>query len=87
VNRRALVIRQATCDVKHPKNQTVSFSFGTTGLTLVTDNCESLVEVMILITGNDLKQLLSEQSNLYHCQKFTKMESLAENTDVVQYHT
>ena len=87
MNRRALVIRQVTCDVKHIKNQAVSFSCGTTGLTLIIDNCESVVEVMISVTGNDLKQLLTEQSNLYRCQKCTKMENLAENTYVVQYHT
>ena len=87
MNRRALVIRQVKCDVKQIKNQAVSFSFGTMGLTLVIDNCESVVEVMISVTGNNLIQLLTEQSNLYHCQKCTKMESLAENTDVVQYHT
>jgi len=62
VNWGALVIRQVTCDVKHIKNQAVSFFFGTTGLTLVINNCES--QVMISVTGNDLKELLTEQSNL-----------------------
>jgi hypothetical protein len=64
VNWGALVIRQVTCDVKHIKNQAVSFFFGTTGLTLVINNCESVVQVMISVTGNDLKELLTEQSNL-----------------------
>jgi len=65
----------------------VSFSFGTTSSNIVIDNCESVLDVMISIIGDDLIQLLTEQSNLYHCQKCTKMECLAENTDVVQYHT
>jgi len=81
------MIRQVTCGVKLIKNQAVSFSFGTTGSNIVIDNCESVVEVMISVIGDDLIQLLTEQSNLYHCQKCTKMESLAKNTDVVQYHS
>jgi hypothetical protein len=37
----------------------------TTGLNIVTDNPESVVEVMSSIIGVDLTQL-PEQSNLYH---------------------
>jgi len=87
VNQRALMIRQVTCGVKLIKNKAVSFSFGTTGFNIVICNCESVVEVMISVICDDLIQLLTEQFNLYHCQKCTKMESLSENTDVVKYHT
>jgi len=65
----------------------MSFSFGTTSSNIVIDNCESVVEVIISIIGDNLIQLLTQQSNLYHCQKCTKMERLTKNSDVVQYHT
>ena len=48
---------------------------GSTGLDIMTDNTESVVEVMSSITEDNLIQLLIEQSNLYTI-KCTKMESL-----------
>jgi len=39
---------------------------GTTGLNIVIDNPESVAEVMNSVIGDDLIQLLTEQSNLYH---------------------
>jgi hypothetical protein len=35
---------------------------------MVIDNPEFVVEVMSSMTGDDLIQLLTEQSNLYHSQ-------------------
>jgi len=45
---------------------------GSTGLEIVTDNTESVVEVMSSIIRDDLLQLLTEQSNLYHIQNALK---------------
>jgi hypothetical protein len=42
--------------------------FGTTGLNIVIDNPESVVEVVSSVIGDDLVLLLTEQSNLYYSQ-------------------
>jgi len=68
---------------KKPSNEPF---LGTTGLNIIIDNPESVAEVMSSIIGEDLIQLLTEQSNLYHIQN-SEMESLAKNTEVVKYHT
>jgi hypothetical protein len=54
VNRRALMIGQVTYGIRLIKNEAVSFSFGTSGSNIVIDNCESVVEVMISVIGDDL---------------------------------
>jgi len=54
---------------KNPSNEPV---LGTTGLNIVIDNPESVVEVVSLIIGDDLILLLTEQSNLYHSQNAAK---------------
>jgi len=54
---------------KQPSNEPF---FGTTGLNIVIDNPESIVEVVSSIIGDDLVQLLTEQSNLYHSQNAEK---------------
>jgi hypothetical protein len=56
-------------DKKKPSNGPF---LGTTGPNIVIDNPESDVEVVSLIIGNDLIQLLSEQSNHYHSQNAQK---------------
>ena len=45
---------------------------GTTRLNVVTDNPESVLEVVSSIIGEDLILLLTEQSNLYHAQNAEK---------------
>jgi hypothetical protein len=45
---------------------------GSTGLEIVIDNNESVVEVMSSITSDDLLQLLIERSNLHHIQNALK---------------
>ena len=45
---------------------------GTTGLNIVIDNPESVVEVVSSVIGDDLILLLTEQSNLYHSQNAEK---------------
>jgi hypothetical protein len=45
---------------------------GTRGLNIITDNHEFVVEVMSSVIGDDLIQLLTEQSNLYHSQNAEK---------------
>ena len=77
VNRRALMIKQVTCGVKLIKKPSNEPFLGTTGLNVVIDNPEPVVEVMSSIIGDDLIQLLTEQSNLYHSQNVKKMENLA----------
>jgi len=54
---------------KKPSNEPF---LGTTGLNIVIGNPESLVEVMSSIIGDDLIQLLTELSNLYHSQNAEK---------------
>jgi len=56
----------------------MSLSFGTTGLNIVIDNPESVVEVVSLVIGVDLIRLLTEQSNLYHSQNVQKWKVLPE---------
>jgi len=45
---------------------------GTTGLNIIIDNPESIVEVVSSIIDDDLTLLLTEQSNLYHSQNAEK---------------
>ena len=72
------------CNIdKQPSNEPF---FGTTGLNIVTDNPESLVEVVSSVIGDDLILLLTEQSNIYPSQNAEKW-SLTYNIVVVQYHT
>jgi hypothetical protein len=42
---------------------------GTTGPSSITDNPESVVEIVRSVTGDDLILLVTEQSNLYHSLK------------------
>ena len=72
MNRRALVIKQVTCSVKLIKKPSNEPFLGTTGLNIVIDNPESVVEIMSSITGDDLTLLLTEQSKLYHSQNAEK---------------
>jgi len=58
---------------KKPSNEPI---LGTTGPNIEIYNPESVVEVMSSITGDELIQLLTEQSNLYQSQHAQKMESL-----------
>jgi len=50
---------------KQPSNEPF---FGTTGLNIVIGNPKSVVEVVSSVIGDDLVQLLTEQSNLYLSQ-------------------
>ena len=59
---------------KKPSNEP---ALGTTGLNIVIDNPESVVEVVSSIIGDNLIHLLTEQSILYHSQNAKKMENLA----------
>jgi len=54
---------------KKPSNKPF---LGTTGLNVVIDNPESLVEVVSSVIGEDLILLLTEQCNLYHSQNAEK---------------
>jgi len=54
---------------KKPSNEPF---LGTTGLNIVIDNLESVVEVVSSVIGDDLILLLTEQSNLYHSQNAEK---------------
>jgi len=54
---------------KQPSNEPF---FGTTGLNIVIDNPESVVEIVSSVIGDNLVQLLTEQSNLYHSQNAEK---------------
>jgi hypothetical protein len=54
---------------KKPSNEPF---LGTIGQNIVINNPESVVEVMSSITGDDLIQLLIQQSNLYHIQNALK---------------
>ena len=54
---------------KKPSNEPF---LGTTGLHIVIDNPESVVEVVSSIIGDNLIQLLTEQSNFYHSQNAQK---------------
>jgi hypothetical protein len=66
VNWRAVMIKQATCGVKMIKKPSNELFLGTTGLNIVIDNPESVVEVVSSINSYNLTQLLTEESNLYH---------------------
>jgi len=54
---------------KKPSNEPF---LGTTGLNIVIDNPESVVEVVSSIIVDDLILLFTEQSNLYHSQNAKK---------------
>ena len=58
-----------TCGVKRIKKTSNEPFLGTTGLNIVIDNPESVVEV---VSGDDLILLLTEQSTLYHSQNAEK---------------
>ena len=60
---------------KKPSNEPF---LGTTGLNIVIDNPESVVEVVSSVIGVDLIRLLPEQSNLYHSQNAQKWKVLPE---------
>jgi hypothetical protein len=68
VNQRTVMIKHVMCCVKLIKKPSNEPFLGTTGLHIVIDNPESVVEVLNSIIGDDLLQLLTEQSNLYHGQ-------------------
>ena len=68
---------------KKPSNEPF---LGTTGLNVVIDNPESLVEVVSSVIGEDLILLLTEQCNLYHSQNAEKWK-VSPKTEVVRYHT
>jgi len=68
VNWRALMIKQGTCCVKLIKKNSIEHFLGTTVLNTVIDNPESVAEVVSSIIGDNLIQLLTEQSNLYNSQ-------------------
>jgi len=61
------MVKQGVCCVKLIKKKIEPF-LGTTVLNTVTDNPESVVEVVSSIIGDYLIQLLTEQSNLYNSQ-------------------
>ena len=63
----ALIMKQVTCGVKLIETSDEPF-LGTTGLNVVIDNPESVDEVVSSVIGDDLIQLFTEQSNLYHSQ-------------------
>jgi len=71
------MIKQVICGVKLLKKKPCNEPFlGTTGLNIVIDNPESIVEVVSSITGDNLILLLTEQSNLYHSQNAEKRDVL-----------
>jgi hypothetical protein len=63
-----------TSDVwyKTDKKPNIEPFLGNTGLNVVTDTPESVVEVVRSIIGDDLILLLTEQSNIYHSQNAEK---------------
>ena len=60
---------------------------GTTGLNIVIDNPESVVEVVSSVICDDLILLLTELTNLYHSQNAEKWKALPKTLKCVQYHT
>jgi hypothetical protein len=70
------MIKQVTCGIKLIKKPSNEPFLRPTGLNTLTDNPESVVGVVSSITGDDLIQLLIEQSNLYHSQNAEKWEVL-----------
>ena len=58
------MIKLVMCGVKLIKKTSNDPFLGTTGLNIVLDNPESVAEVVSSITGDELIQLLTEQSNL-----------------------
>jgi hypothetical protein len=63
-------VKEVLCGVKRIKKPKNEPSLGITGLNIVIDNLDSVVEVQII--GEDLILLLTEQSNLYHAQNAEK---------------
>jgi hypothetical protein len=73
-NRRALMIQvMCVCKTDKPSNEPF---LGSTGLNIIINNPESVVEVVSSVIGADLIPLLSEQSNLYHSQIAQKWKFL-----------
>jgi len=68
------MIKQVMCGVKLIKKPSNEPFLGTTGLNIVIDNPESVVEVASSIIGDDLILLHTEQSNLYHSQNAEKWD-------------
>jgi len=56
------------CGVKTDKKRSNEPFLGTTGLSIVIHNPESVADVMSSVIGVDLIRLLAVQSNLYHSQ-------------------
>jgi hypothetical protein len=68
---------QENCDdsdvwCKTDKKRSNEPYLGTTGLNIVIHNPESVAEVVSSVIGEDLIQLLADQSNLYHSQNSEK---------------
>ena len=74
MNRGTLMIKQVMCGVKLSNEPFL----GTTGLNIVIDNLESVAAVVSSVIGDDLIQLLTEQSNLYQSQNAEKWKVLPE---------
>ena len=66
------MIKLVMCGVKLIKKPSNEPFLGTTGLNIVIDNPDSVAEVVSSILGDELIQLLSEQSKLYHSQNAEK---------------
>ena len=66
MNQIALTTKQVLCGAKLIKKKQAIL--GTTGLNIVIDNPESVVEVVNSIISDDLTLLFTEQSNLQHSQ-------------------
>jgi hypothetical protein len=60
VNRRALMIKLVTCGVKLIKETRNEPFLETTGQNIITDNPESVAEVVRTFIGDNLIQLLNE---------------------------
>jgi len=76
VNWRPLTIKQVMCGVKPIKKPSNEPFLGTTGLNIVTDNPQSVAEVVSSINGDNLIQLLAEWCNLYHSHNAEKWKVL-----------
>jgi hypothetical protein len=66
------MIKQVMCGVKLIKKPSNEPFLGTTGLIVVIDNPQSVVEIMSSVIGDHLIQLLTEKSNLYLSQNAEK---------------
>jgi hypothetical protein len=65
VNQRAVMIKQVICGIKLIKELSSEPFLGTTGLNIVIDNPESVVEVVSSVIVGDLLQSVTERSNPY----------------------